>query len=239
MRTHGGVVKGVLLAAMLSTASAAMAQAHVRADEAMAALKRNDCAATVAALRQGMADNEPDSFYLSGSLAETGTCAQADSVAAAKAYERAAFLGNRNAAEPLALLYAEGDGVQQSYPLAGRWYAIAALGGSPSAVPDAAPYEKPEAIARTYTRAVHDLASFELANRLKYPYPLGVRVRFDPRTGVATVVGRTPGAGPREVADRDILASYAEAIRDLPKPAIPATGDFATERAVGRPDGAN
>jgi len=220
--------RGLVVAALV-VASSAQAQSHRRADEAMAALKRNDCVNTLNALRQGMLDNEPASLYLSGSLAETGTCAQADPAAAAKAYERAALLGRNDAAAALALLYAEGSGVPQSYADAGRWYAAAR--GITS--PDPGSISSPDAIAKTYTRAVHDLAYFSLANRLKNPYPLNTRVRFDPRTGVATIVSRPASSLPGAIKDADILASYADAVRDLPKPVIPTNADYTTERSMG------
>ncbi len=232
-----GCLPRVLIALALAAPLVADAQSHARADEAMAALRRNDCDATLAALRQGMLDNEPQSFFVAGNLDETGTCVADDPTEAAKAYERAALMGHPDAAAALAVLYAEGSGVEQSYRDAGRWYAIA-RSGSAAAVPDASPFASPDAVAKTYVRAVHDLAAFELANRLKYPYPVGARVRFDPRTGVATVVARTGDAGPRPIADNEILASYREALRLLPKPDLPASGDYATERPMGSATGA-
>jgi hypothetical protein len=62
-------------------------------------------------------------------------------------------------------------------------------------------------------------------------------VRFDPRTGVATIVSRPASALPNPIKDVDILASYADAVRDLPKPALPAGGDYATERSMGSDEG--
>lgn len=222
-----------LLAIALVAPALAFAQAHKQADAAMAALKRNDCPSALAALKQGMLDNEPASFYISGNVAETGTCAQADPAVAAKAYERAAALGRNDAAAALALLHAEGSGVPQSYAEAGRWYSIASKGMA--GAPAAGTFQSPDAIAKTYTRAVHDLAYFELANRLKVPYPIPARVRFDPRTGAATIVSRQQDTLPGRISDAEILASYRDAVRDLPKPTLPATGDYATERAMGQP----
>lgn len=223
------------VAALLVCSGPSHAQSKARADEAVAALKRNDCPAALAALKQGMLDNEPMSFLIAGNLAETGTCAAADPASAAKAYERAALLGRADAASALAMLYAQGSGVPQNYAEAARWYAIAANGGNAQGAPDASTYGTPDTIARTYVRAVHDLAYFSLANRLKYPYPIGARVRFDPRTSTATVVDRTPSSTAKALPDSEILASYKDAVADLPKPPIPASGDFATVRAMGEP----
>ncbi len=237
--TIRAIGKRTALAAVVLAAGlplAASAQSHARADEAMAALKRNDCPAALAALRQGMLDNEPASFVISGYAAETGTCASADPAAAAKAYERAALLGRADAASSLALLYAQGSGVKQSYPEAGRWYAIAGGGANASAAKDASAFGSPDAVAKTYVRAVHDLAYFELANRLKNPYPVGARVRFEPKDGTATIVERRAGAtGLPIIPDAEILASYRDAVGGLPKPVLP-DGSFATERWMGSDD---
>lgn len=223
--------------------SAAVAQSTAQADAAMIALEQRSCESATDALNKGMANNEPKSFYLAGELFEYGVCLKTDPAKAASVYERAALLGDTDSARKLAVLYARGSGVQQSYKAAGRWYGVMRQEKNGLETPSAESYARPDAVVRTYTEAVHDFAEL----RTEYPRDAvaagvtgKVRMRFDPRMGVATVVGSSDNTGlsmthlgpNKRMFERALLAGYDDAVKALPKPDFPAAGDFATEREV-------
>lgn len=223
--------------------SSAYAQSSAQADAALLALGQKNCEAATDALNQGMASNEPRSYFIAGQLFEFGVCLKVDPARAAAVYERAALMGDADSARSLALLHARGAGVPQSYAEAGRWYAVMRQEKKGLETPNADSYAEPGAIAKTYVEAVHDLAE----QRMVYPREAAaagvtgkVRVRFDPRSGAATVAssGDNTGmsmmhVGPnKHLFERALLAGYADAIRTLPKPTIPDDGDYASEREV-------
>lgn len=229
--------------ALLALCFDAYAQSTVQADAAVAALDQKNCEAATDALNQGMANNEPKSFFITGQLFEFGICLKADPARAALIYERAALLGDTESARSLALLHARGAGVPQSYKEAGRWYGVMRQEKKGVETPGAEAYATPDAIAKTYTAAVHDLAE----QRMVYPTEASVqgvvgavKVRFDPRSGIATVVSSRDNVGlsaihlgpNKHLFERSLLAGYADAIKLLPKPELPATGDYATEHEV-------
>lgn len=222
----------------LTTTEAAHAQSSVNADAALGALDRKDCEGVMDALNRGMAGNEPRSFYVTGQLYESGVCLRSDPARAAQAYERAALQGDSASSRSLALIHARGAGVPQSYREAGRWYGVMRQEQQPAEA-----YASPEAVAKTYVDAVHDLA----AQLMVYPRDAAVagvrgslRMRFDPVAGTATVVSSTDNAGSsmnhlgpgKRSFERALLAGYDAAITTLPKPIIPAVGSYATERDV-------
>lgn len=221
----------------------AYAQSTTQADAALVALDQKNCEVAVDALNKGMASKEPRSFFIAGQLFEYGVCLKGNPARAASVYEPAALLGEKDAARSLALLYARGAGVPQSYAEAGRWYAVMRQETKGAGTQSAASYASPDAIAKTYTDAVHDLAE----QRMVYPREAveadvtgKVRVRFDPRSGAATVVSSSDNTGMsmvhvgpnKHLFGRALLAGYDDAIKSLPKPAIPDSGDYATEREV-------
>ena len=216
----------------------AFAQSTIHADAALAALDAKDCDGVMDALNKGMAADEPRAFYMAGQLFESGICLRADAARAAATYERAALQGDVAAARSLALLHARGAGVPQSWRDAGRGYGVMRQQQNPM---DA--YAAPDAVAKTYVHAVHDLA----LQRMTYPRELataGVRgtvvVRFDPQSGTATLVSSNDNTGSslarvgpnKHTFERALLAGYDAARKDLPRPPIPAVGSFATEREV-------
>ena len=238
---------------LLAIPFAGFAQSTVQADAAVIALDQKNCEAATDALNKGMANNEPKSFYIAGQLFEYGICLKTDPAKSAAVYERAALLGDTEAARSLALLHARGAGVAQSYQEAGRWYAV--MRGEKKGVEtqSAESYAAPDAVAKTYTEAVSDFSE----QRMTYPREAAVagvtgkvRVRFDPRTGAASVVSSSDNAGlpmnhvgpNKHLFERALLAGYDDAVKTLPKPTIPATGDFTSEREVKfdrSPDSAN
>lgn len=228
---------------LLAISSTASAQSTAQADAAVVALDQKNCEAATDALNKGMANNEPKSFFIAGQLFEYGVCLKVDPAKSASVYERAALLGDTEAARSLAVLHARGAGVPQSYQEAGRWYGVMRQERNSPEAPSGVSYAGPDAIAKTYTNAVHDLAE----QRMSYPREAAVasvtgkvRVRFDPRTGAATVVSSSDNTGlsmthvgpNKRLFERALLAGYDDAVKTLPKPAIPDGGDFASERDV-------
>ena len=223
--------------------SAASAQSTAQADAAMAALEQKNCEAASDALNKGMANNEPKSFYLAGQLFEYGVCLKTDPAKAAALYERAALLGDNESARLLAGLHARGAGIAQSYKEAGRWYAVMQQDKKGLETPSADSYAAPDVVAKTYVEAVHDFAE----QRMAYPREAvtagvtgKVRVRFDPKSGAVALISSSDNTGAsishvgpnKRLFERTLLAGYDEAIQTLPKPAIPASGDYASEREV-------
>ena len=125
----------------------------------------------------------------------------------------------------------------------GRWYGVMRQDRRGVETPSAASYAEPAAIARAYVDAVHDVA----LRSLVYPREAAVAkttgdvvVRFDPRSGVASVGSSTDNAGAstnhlgpgKRTFERAMLAAYEQAQRTLQKPELPPSGDFATDRRV-------
>jgi hypothetical protein len=229
--------------AAMALALVAPGLALAQADRGIAYLDQKDCEAAFDAFNKGMADGEARSVYLVGQMFEYGVCLKVNPTRAAAIYEQAARLGDAGSARALALLNARGAGVPQSYAKAGYWFEVAAGRKPASDAPGGDAFATPEAMTRTYVEAVHDLAE----DNMVYPpraAERGVRgnvvMRFDPEAGTATLVSSadnqgtaTDHLGPnKHLFERALAISYADAIRSLPKPELPATGSFATDHEV-------
>jgi len=122
-----------------------------------------------------LAGGDGRALLLLGQLASVGQGEPADPAKARRLYERAAELGNADAAHNLGALYATGRGVAQDYPTALRWYQRAVGLGSVRAhrqvglmyaagqgVPvdeDEAQRQWRAAVAGGDTQALHDLGT--------------------------------------------------------------------------------
>jgi hypothetical protein len=231
----------VLSLAALAPAIGA-AEPPERAAAALKLLDAQKCDAAVELLNEGMLDNEPASHFIAGQLFQHGFCLVRNVPRALRIYERGALLGDRDCARTLALIHARGDGVPQSYPEAGRWYAVMRQEKSGAAAPPAESFATPDALVDTYIEAVTDFA----ASNLEYPREAidqgvtgTVKVRFDPRFGRIRVLassdstGSQSGSGPnRHDFERVLLASYADALRVLPRPSMSPNVDNSVEREV-------
>ena len=236
-RVAAGVRRAVLVAGLSLASFAAFAQA----ERASAALDQQDCDGAVDALNRGMNDGEARSMFMVGQMFESGVCLRADLARAAGLYERAASLGDVASARSLALMEARGAGVPQSYVKAGYWFAVA-RGVNPAGDAETA-FAAPDAVARTYVEAVHDYAE----DTMVYPRQAatqGVKarivMRFDPRDGSVVVVSSVDDQGSainhlgpnKHLFERALSTSYLLALKAMPKPELPATGDFATDHAM-------
>lgn len=217
--------------------------AYAQADRAITALDQKDCEAAIDALNVGMAAGKMQSMYLVGQMFESGICLKVDLARAAAIYEQAAKLGDTGSARSLALLHARGAGVPQSYAKAGYWFAVT-RGQKPAA--DAAGLEAfstANAIEMAYVEAVHDLAE----DTMVYPPQAAVQgvrgrvvMRFDPRSMTTSLVSSVDNQGAatnhlgpgKHLFERALATSYEAAIKALPKPELPVSGDFATDHEV-------
>jgi len=226
----------VVLGALAFAPGAALAQA----EKAVAAIDQKDCEGAIDALNRGVADGEVRSMYLVGQMFEFGICLKVDPRRAVPVYERAATLGDAASARSLAVIHARGAGVPHSYVKAGSWFALSHGGKAGIDLPAESTFATPDAIAKTYVEAVHDLAE----DTMVYPAQAtvqGVRarvvMRFDPRDASVSVVSSTDNQGNatnhlgpnKHLFERALATSYDAAIKALPKPDLPATGDYATE----------
>ena len=217
--------------------------AFSQADRATIALDQGDCEAAVDALNRGVADGDLRSMFLVGQMFERGVCLKVNPARAATIYQQAATRGDTASARSLALLEAQGAGVPQSYAKAGYWLAVS-RGTKPGVdAPSENAFSSPDQLVKTYVQAVHDLAE----DTMVYP-PLaaaqGVRgnvvMRFDPRSATASLVSSvddqsnaTNHLGPsKHLFERALATSYDVVIKVLPRPDVPATGDFATDHEV-------
>jgi hypothetical protein len=89
-------------------------------DRGVLAVQRREFAAAREQLE--LADSDDRAYLLLGQLAGNGHGEATDPARAHELYERAAELGNAEAAYNLGALYATGQGVDQDYAVALQWY---------------------------------------------------------------------------------------------------------------------
>lgn len=242
---HRDRVRHGLLAVLLVlavTPTMVEAQSASKADDALARIDAKQCDAAVDLINEGMLAGEATSFFVAGQLFQHGYCLVQNVSRSIRLYERGALLGDRPSARALAIMHARGDGVPQSYPQAGRWYAVADTLKRDGSVATADAYAAPEVVVATYIAAVNDVAMAMTV----YPREAvdqgvtgRVKVRFDPRFARVTIVtssdsrGSTAAGSPdRHDFERALLAGYADAIRLLPRPAMSPNVDNSVEREV-------
>jgi hypothetical protein len=112
-------VKNLLMIALgvgLTTTASAIGQAS---HPIVVAIMRGDCAAAVKLLNPVVASNDGQTSFLAGRMLDEGICVQRNPVAAAHFFERAAGLGDKNAALDYAAKVGLGVGSEQSYERAG------------------------------------------------------------------------------------------------------------------------
>lgn len=111
-----GMVAIVLGAWITTSASAASLSSHPVAG----AVKRGDCDAAIDLVKNGIASNDPQAALLGGRMLDEGVCVVQNPEAAAKFFETAAKLGDKEAALEYAAKVGLGQGVEQSYEHAGE-----------------------------------------------------------------------------------------------------------------------
>lgn len=188
--------------------------------EALHALEAGDCKRAGDEVNRGIDRDDAQAYFIAGLLLDTSGCTKNDPAKAARYYQRAAELGDRNAPDFLGLLHGTGRGVRQDYSAAYRWY-VYPRGGEPAAVP----LEGVQARVAGYAYTVAHLAR----PRVKYPRNAerdGVEATliavFDPASGTVSfdqvranaVVGSNIPK-PQPFVDA-VSAAYAAAIVEAP-----------------------
>jgi hypothetical protein len=221
---------------------AAQAQSTPKADIALKQIDDDDCNAAVDTINDGMRAQEPRAFYIAGQLFQNGFCLAQNVPRSIRLYERGAQLGDRESARILALTYARGDGVTQSYREAGRWYAVMRGEAQPTAEPAAEAFAAQDVLVTTYIEAVKDLAFMSIVypkDAVEKGVTGTVKVRFDPRFARVTLLSSTDNTGVngglepnRHDFERALLKAYADAIRILAKPSMSPNVDNSVEQVV-------
>jgi len=111
-----GLVAIVLGAWIATSASAASLSSHPVAG----AVKRGDCDAAIDLVKSGVNSNDSQATLLGGRMLDEGVCVVQNPEAAAKFFELAAKLGDKEAALEFAAKVGLGEGVEQSYEHAGE-----------------------------------------------------------------------------------------------------------------------
>jgi hypothetical protein len=101
------------------TATAAFAAA-LSSHPVATAIKRGDCDAAIELVKSGVAANDPQAAFLGGRMLDEGVCVVQNPEAAARFFELAASLGNKDASLEYAAKVGLGQGVEQSYERAGE-----------------------------------------------------------------------------------------------------------------------
>lgn len=167
-----------MLGAMISSIAP---RAFADVPEALRALEAGDCRRAGDEVNKGIDRDDAQAYFVAGLLLDASGCTRNDPAKAARYYQRAAELGDRNAPDLLGLLHGTGRGVQQDYGAAYRWYTYP-RGGEPAGVP----LEGGQARVAGYAYTVAHLAR----NRVRYPRSAerdGVEATmvavFDPASG--------------------------------------------------------
>jgi hypothetical protein len=114
---------GCVLAALTSASWAAPSPNFERA---LQMLDNGQCADARPIVNAGLADGDPQVYYLAGYMFSRGVCVASDAPRAVKLLEAAAKAGHADAARELVLIHGLGRGVPQNHAQAGRWALAAA-----------------------------------------------------------------------------------------------------------------
>lgn len=210
----------VVLAAIGAMSMGIAPRAHADVPEALRALEAGDCRRAGDEVNKGIDRDDAQAYFVAGLMLDGSGCTKSDPGKAARYYQRAAELGDRNAPDFLGLLYGTGRGVPQDYDAAYRWF-IHPRGGEPVG----ASLQGEQARVAGYAYTVAHLAR----PRVKYPRnaerdgieatmiavfdPASGRVSFD-QVHANTVVGSNIPK-PQPFVDA-VSAAYAAAIVEAP-----------------------
>jgi TPR repeat protein len=211
-------------------------QAAENFERAVHTMEKGRCEQARPIVNAGLADGDPQVFYLAGYMFSRGLCVAPDPARALKLLEAAAKAGQADAAMELTLMHGMGRGVPQSYAQAGRWAMAAADIEALSSVKAVAAGPKTidagTASALGYIGTVHALVADEV--RVKRPEwiqqmterDVAVRVTVAwPDRALRTEASRSGGplqdvattfvSGAAPMVDQ-LKAAYAKAIRTAP-----------------------
>lgn len=216
----GKGLRALALAVIGATAACVAPFAWADVPEALRALEAGDCKRTGDEVNKGIDRDDAQAYFVAGLMLDGSGCTKNDPAKAARYFQRAAELGDRNAPDFLGLLYGMGRGVPQDYATAYRWFAYPRAGE-----PASAQLEGQQARVAGYAYTVAHLAR----PRVKYPRnaerdgveatvvavfdPASGRVSFEQARANATVGSNVPK--PQPFVDA-VSAGYAAAIVEAP-----------------------
>ena len=197
-------------------------RAHADVPEALRALEAGDCRRAGDEVNNGIDRDDAQAYFVAGLMLDGSGCTKSDPGKAARYYQRAAELGDRNAPDFLGLLHGMGRGVPQDYGMAYRWFSQP-RGGETAGVS----LQGEQARVAGYAYTVAHLAR----PRVKYPRnaerdgveanmvavfdPANGRVSFDQVRSNAVVGSNIPK--PQPFVDA-VTAAYAAALLEAPQP---------------------
>ena len=111
-----GLAVIALGAGVTALASAAPPSAH----PIVIAVRKGDCDAAITLVKRGVESSDVQAAFLGGRMLDEGICVEQNRAAAARFFERAADLGDRNASLEYAAKVGLGEGSEQSYERAGE-----------------------------------------------------------------------------------------------------------------------
>jgi hypothetical protein len=252
------VLHAVLLAVLPAFSHGADTAASVSsAQEAAQLLAQGRCRAGGEKLNIGLAERDPEAYFVAGFMYARGVCVNADVSRGVPLLEVAAKSGWMEAARELTLIHGSGRGVPQSYAEAGRWavamldiMALRAGSAQASQVPTvngALPIDSAQGYG--YAVTVHELAgdrvrSFLADGRFQPPMPMRVKVHVTVKlpgplidvdlSGVERLRDGTGSRPPGQTGEarlvEGIRAVYERAMKELP-----AAPGVSGNVAIGQP----
>jgi len=124
---RSGWVAGLVAIALGAWITTAASAASLSANPIAGAVKRGDCDAAIDLVKNGVAANDSQAALLGGRMLDEGVCVVQNMEAAAKFFELAAKLGDKEAALEYAAKVGLGEGVEQNYEHAGELCRAAGL----------------------------------------------------------------------------------------------------------------
>jgi Sel1 repeat len=213
--SHGSPWTWIVCALIFSTvgwSSVALADSY----EARQWIDAGDCKRAGDAINDGLAKNEASAYALAGYLYSSTGCVKSDHARAARFFQRAVELGDRDSRNILGFMYGVGDGVPQDFRVAFHWFFFGEK--------DHDGLTPEEEMERGYVYTV----SYYARTRVdKYPgaRPANVDVLFKVATGEVSFRAHesTTDHGTnqlfRSTPYTEVIADgYAEGIKVIPKP---------------------
>jgi hypothetical protein len=182
--------RGFTVIALAAGCVALASEAPPSASAVAVAIKRGHCVEAAALINADVASNDRQSAFLAGRLLDEGVCVQADPMAAAHYFARAAELGDRNGTLDFAAKVGLGEGVEQDYQRAGDLCRAAGVD----------PKKQLSSYSLGYACTVRGVAGKLLRETL----PTG---SFKPTAGAVALVEFTPATGDMRVRATPHVAS--------------------------------
>lgn len=227
---------GATVCAVLASLPA-MAQESGKGFDTYEVLKLG-CDGIVPAVNTGIAEGYLNASLLAAELFDGGMCVGKDPARAAEVLDDAARKGSNVAAQRLALKFALGDGVPQSYAMAGAWFLGKAQGTTALTKED---YSRgyASAIVALAMRNVHFPraaayvgAGADLAVALNPLKPLEAAIDVTSKRSRAVATGSMVSRDYGKVYERMLREKIEEAVAKLPPPKTDLLVDAVVKRDI-------